>query len=101
LGPQHIDVSPDTDVETVTSDKSLVLIAELAAKLEGATYRNGFLEAQLEAAHEQMKLLPDLQTRALESESLRSEIARLKAELELQKHTRWRRFVSWLTGNDT
>lgn len=94
-----IDVSPNAAAQADTSDRSLVLIAELAAKLEGATYRNGFLEAQLEAANEQMKLLPDLQTRALESESLRSEIAQLKAELELQKRTRWQRFIGWLTGN--
>lgn len=98
---RHTDMSvahPDTVTDSPvanTASELLGLIADLSSKLEGATYRNGFLEAQLEVAKESMKLLPDLQARAAAAEQLQTEIAKLRAELEMQKRTWWQRFCDW------
>jgi len=51
---------PDAS-SAVVSDK---LVRELQAKLEGASYRIGYLEAQLEAERRQVKLLTDSQHKA-------------------------------------
>ena len=67
------------------SQSTMQLIGELTNKLEAATYRNGYLEALLEAQAEQIRLLPDLQAQA-------SKTALLEAELlQLQQQTRLRR----------
>lgn len=52
------------------------LVRDLLSKVEALTYRNGYLEAQLENHKEQIKLLTDSQ----------------------HKPSWWRRFGSWLTG---
>jgi hypothetical protein len=107
----HPDTDTDVSVESSLSvsdmpdrklpEQLLGLIAELSSKLEGATYRNGFLEAQLEAATQQVKLLPDLQARAAEAEQLKLENLRLQSELELRKRTWWMRFTAWALGKTT
>jgi len=51
-------------------------VSELEDKLEGATYRNGYLEAQLEGRDKEIKLLTDSQ----------------------HKPAGWRKFWSWFTG---
>jgi hypothetical protein len=52
-------------------------LAELLHKLEGATYRIGFLEAQLQAERQQVKLLTDSQ----------------------HKPNWWTKFMSWFLGS--
>jgi hypothetical protein len=73
-------------------------IASLQNKLESATYRNGYLEAQLLNAEGQLKLLPDLSAKALKSEDLEEQIARLENELQAARKTWWQRFGSWFIG---
>ena len=70
-------------VQTVINypDHSLVadhldVIREMQGKLEALTYRNGYLEAQLENQREQIRLLTDGQ----------------------QKNRGWSRFWSWFVG---
>jgi len=92
-----------TEVSVVSASSSegsrtIELVAEFAAKLEAATYRNGYLEAQLDAHKEQIKLLPDYQHRAMEAEVLRARVSELEAELEGHRQGRWRQFWSWFTG---
>ena len=53
-----------------------VLVKELLAKLEALTYRNGYLEAQLEAERQTVKLLTDSQ----------------------HKPGWWQKFTSWFLG---
>ena len=52
-----------TDAEGVPSgtDKHLEVICELQGKIEVLTYRNGYLQSQLESYKEQVKLLTDSQ----------------------------------------
>lgn len=92
-----------TDVSVVSASavegsRTIELVAEFAAKLEAATYRNGYLEAQLDAHKEQIKLLPDYQHRAMEAEVLRARVSELEAELEGHRQGRWFQFWSWFTG---
>lgn len=92
-----------TDVSVVSASavegsRTIELVAEFAAKLEAATYRNGYLEAQLDAHKEQIKLLPDYQHRAMEAEVLRARVSELEAELEGHRQGRWWQFWSWFTG---
>jgi excisionase family DNA binding protein len=75
-------------------------IETLQERLEAATYRNGYLEAQLSGAETQLKLLPDLSARATKAELLEKEIDTLKAELSLQKRTWVQRFNSWFFGRN-
>ena len=49
------------DTERLQVDKHLEVIKELQNKIEILTYRNGYLEAQLETEREQIKLLTDSQ----------------------------------------
>ncbi len=68
-----------TDVSVISASslegsRTIELVAEFASKLEAATYRNGYLEAQLDAHKEQIKLLPDYQHRAMEAEGLRARV---------------------------
>jgi hypothetical protein len=54
----HDGIPAETANETTTGT---VDVADLLRKLEGATYRIGYLEAQLEAERQQVKLLTDSQ----------------------------------------
>jgi len=82
-----------------TTAQLMGLITQLSSRLEGATYRNGYLEAQLATAAEQVKLLPDLQSRAAEAEELKLEIGRMKEELQLRNRVWWQRLLSRLFKN--
>lgn len=67
-------------------------------ELQAAHWRNGYLEAQLQGQKEQLKLLPDYQHKATESEILRARVLELKAELERAQGNGWARFWRWFTG---
>lgn len=75
-----------------------VQIETLQEKLEAATYRNGYLEAQLSSAESQLKLLPDLSAKATKVETMEQQIARLEAELANQRKGFWARFGAWFMG---
>lgn len=75
-----------------------VQIETLQEKLEAATYRNGYLEAQLSSAESQLKLLPDLSAKATKVETMEQQIARLEAELADQRKGFWARFGAWFIG---
>ena len=53
--------SPDSTPDTSMDTTDISLVRELMTKLEALTYRNGYLEAQLAAQDEQIKLLTDSQ----------------------------------------
>lgn len=61
------------------------LISELASKLEASTYRNGYLEALLEAQAEQIRLLPDLQAQASKTAALEAELLNCDSKLPQRK----------------
>lgn len=67
-------------------------------KLEAATYRNGYLEAQLTGAETQLKLLPDYQAQASEAVLLRKQVMELQGELHQYKRGWWARFSAWFVG---
>jgi len=75
-------------------------IETLQEKLEAATYRNGYLEAQLSNSEQQLKLLPDLSAKATKVETLEQQIQQLKAELVAERQTWWTRFGQWFVGKD-
>ncbi|MBX9692899.1 MAG: hypothetical protein K2Z81_10985 [Cyanobacteria bacterium] len=73
----------------------------LSEKLAAASYRNGYLEAQLSAATAELKLLPDLSAKATRTDQLESEIIALRSELEKQAKDGWlQRFGKWFLGNN-
>ena len=73
-------------------------IEMLQEKLEAATYRNGYLEAKLSSAEDQLKLLPDLSAKAVKTETLEQQIARLEADLATARQSWWIRFGRWFVG---
>ncbi len=73
-------------------------IENLQEKLEAATYRNGYLEAELSGAKTQLMLLPDFQARASKAEELELEVQRLERELQNQKRNWLARFGAWFIG---
>jgi excisionase family DNA binding protein len=73
-------------------------IETLQEKLEAATYRNGYLEAQLLNAESQLKLLPDLSVKAIKVETLEEQLARLEKELAFSRRSSWARFCDWFLG---
>ena len=70
----------DSQSDITETESAIELIAELAAKLEAATYRNGYLEAVLKNQSDQIQLLPDLQAQARKKEMLEQEVADLRAQ---------------------
>lgn len=106
-----------TDVETVSSEDTTPSarpvtnpayvqfvefyrdqIETLQEKLEAATYRNGYLEAQLSSAETQLKLLPDLSAKATKTDTLEQQIAKLESELAQSRRSWWARFGCWFIG---
>ena len=92
----------DSDGHTTLSDtptkaSALVDLHALWKDLQAATYRIGYLEAQLQNHQEQVKLLPDLQAKASEVAKLREQLAARDAELAQFKTSWWRRFVGYMT----
>ena len=73
-------------------------IEALQEKLEAATYRNGYLEAQLSNAESQLKLLPDLSIKATKAETLEQQITRLEADLAEARQGWFRKFGRWFLG---
>ena len=71
----------------------------LQEKLEAATYRNGYLEAQLSSAKTQLQLLPDFESRAIKAESLEQQVQRLEIELAESKQSFWSKFGAWFIGS--
>lgn len=86
----------DQDAE-IGHESAMQLISELASKLEASTYRNGYLEALLEAQAEQIKLLPDLQAQASKTALLEAELQLLRQQSSAKKS--WLgSFASWFSG---
>lgn len=75
-----------------------VQIETLQEKLEAATYRNGYLEAQLSSAESQLKLLPDLSVKATKVETMEQQIAKLELDLASARRSWWTRFAAWFLG---
>lgn len=93
-------------------------IEKLETKLETVVWRNGYLEAQLSDTENQIKLLPDYQSKAaraveLEGElsrleakagsadALELEVKRLEAELSSLRRGWWHRFSWWFKGRSS
>lgn len=76
----------------------LSLLDSKDRELQAAIFRNGYLEAQLAERNDQLKLLPDLQAKANETEDLNQQIQALQQELEAQKASLWARFKKWFAG---
>lgn len=88
-----------TSADTYSTIDSLIKrIDEKDHLLQAAVYRNGYLEAQLDASQQSSKLLPDLQAKAALVDSKDAEIDRLKAELERYQSTWWIRLTNWFRG---
>lgn len=74
-------------------------IENLQEKLEAATYRNGYLEAELSSAKTQLQLLPDFESKAMKAETLEQQVQRLEAELLVSKQSFWSKFGAWFLGS--
>ena len=81
------------------------VLSDHISKLEGASYRIGYLEAMLSAREEQLKLLPDLRAaaaRAITNERRCQELQEMNQQLERElaelKGAWWCRFGRWLLG---
>ena len=81
----HIEFSQQSKHHEHDSESAMQLIGELASKLESATYRNGYLEALLEAQAEQIRLLPDLQDQASRTALLEAELEQLRQQANSKK----------------
>ena len=96
----HIEITDpkhrDQDAE-LGHESAMQIISELASKLEASTYKNGYLEALLEAQSEQIKLLPDLQAQASKTALLEAELQMLRQQANAKKS--WLgSFTSWFSG---
>lgn len=80
-------------------DRLLEQLEKKDRELQAAVYRNGYLESQLEVARNEVKLLPDLQSKAAQVETQNEELEELRAELAKHKGSRWHRFMRWFLGD--
>jgi hypothetical protein len=84
-------------------DKLLDIVQDLQAKLDKANqqlqaagFRNGYLEAQAESHKEQIKLLPDLQARAMEASQVKERLVTAEADLHRIRTSWWYKTWAWL-----
>ena len=87
-----------TGADSHDKTSALVDLQALFRDLQGANYRIGYLESQLETHKEQVKLLPDLQTKATQAELLQRRLIETKAELQAIKQTWWYRIWKRIKG---
>ena len=118
--PTSDDTTVMTDAETVSSEDMTTgvtsanmatfdhlatfyqdQIEHLQEKLEAATYRNGYLVAQLASVESQVKLLPDLSAKAIQAEVLEQKVLALEAELSSHKKSMFAKFSSWFLGKQS
>lgn len=100
------DVTVDSDGHMTLHDtpgkaSALVDLQALLRDLQSANYRVGYLEAQLEAHREQIKLLPDLQaraTQAAEQEQIIKQLREVETELANYKRSWWYRLWHYFFG---
>lgn len=103
----------DREVTTQRNVESVMESLDFAnVRLEGAMYRIGYLESQVESLQEQLSVLPDFRARAArailterENVQLKEQVQAQEAELNethqlLQRLSAniWFRFLSWLFG---
>lgn len=69
-------------------------LSDVVAQLNGANYRVGYLESQIESYREQLKLLPDLQSKANELSVLGAKVEMLEKELAYHRLPWWKRLFS-------
>ncbi len=81
------------------------MLANHVSRLEGASYRIGYLEAMVSAKEEQLRLLPDLRVAAAKaltderrSHELEDKLSQVELELANLKGAWWYRVARWLFG---
>jgi excisionase family DNA binding protein len=72
---------------------TVVDLQKIVQELNGANYRIGYLQGQLEIKNEQLRLLPDLQEASREVHILKAQLAAAEAELSVLRKPWWRRFL--------
>jgi hypothetical protein len=89
---------PSDDTATTPSDTSkfrqvgtVVDLGTILNELNGANFRVGYLQGQLELKEQQLRLLPDLQFKAAEAIELRERVAHYEAELAYLKKPWWKK----------
>jgi hypothetical protein len=108
IHPSNPGSSQDTDASSVdnTQDTNVVqpgttllvqLFQDQAAKLEAATFRCGYLEAQTKTYEEQTKLLPDLEAQAANAIVHEQRVQELEWELMQIKASWIYKLWSWFT----
>lgn len=76
------------------------LVKEQAEKLEAASFRNGYLEHQLQNYEQQVKLLPDFQAQAAKAQEHEDRVKVLTEEVSKLKSSWWYRFSRWFAGSN-
>jgi excisionase family DNA binding protein len=116
------DKTRDTEDATTSAMERLLRfyegrIEKLEGKLESVVWRNGYLEAQLEEAESQVKLLPDYEaqaaraaeleaqlteaeSKAVTADSLGQQVIKLETELSSLRQNWFKRFGNWLAGKE-
>lgn len=69
-------------------------VKQLTEQSQALSFRNGYLEAQLEIQREQVKLLPDFQSKAFENDLLKARISELESALEKCKLSWWQKLLT-------
>jgi excisionase family DNA binding protein len=94
------DVQMHHDSATASGDttkfRQVGTVVDLAAimhELSSANYRVGYLQGQLEIKDQQLRLLPDLQSKAEEASELKTRLALYEAEIVYLKRPWWKRLL--------
>jgi hypothetical protein len=93
-----VPIQSDTVIGTADSAKlrqvgAVMDVAALLHELNNANYRVGYLQGQLEIKDQQLRLLPDLQSKAEEASGLKTRLALYEAELVYLKKPWWKRLL--------
>lgn len=96
----EIDTSENlhSDAATEYPERRLDFLSEqvktLTNQTQALSFRNGYLEAQLENNKTDLKLLPDYQSKAMENELLKSKIQDLENQLAEKSQSWWKKLLS-------
>jgi excisionase family DNA binding protein len=97
-----LETAEDGSISSVATKEvaGVIDLVAVISQLNAANYRVGWLESRLSAQEEQLKLLPDLQSKAQQTQTLEAQITALQSELQALQRPWWQKIFGQKISSD-